>query len=176
MTNAVNTGKSRLLKWVRTLSLYALIFVVSSFFGNLWLTRNQADEVAPQIVGQDLDGNELQVKYSQYDKPVILYFFADWCPICKFQHPVISSLAADYPVIAIAMQSGNNQQPKQYLQQQEVSLHVINDSDGEISSSFGVQGVPAAFIIQQDDRIAFSTRGYSSKIGMLIRLWLAQIQ
>ncbi len=169
-------SRNRLLSWLRTLFIYSLIFIVSSFIGNLWLTRNQAKDAAPQIVGQDLEGNELQVKFSQYDKPAILYFFADWCPICKFQHPVISALAADYPVIAIAMQSGNNLQLKQYLQQQEVSLPVINDSDGRISTAFGVQGVPAVFIIQQDDTIAYSTRGYSSEIGLLIRLWLAQIE
>jgi thiol-disulfide isomerase/thioredoxin len=173
--DADKSGKTRLSKWVGTVSLYAVIFVVSSFLGNLWLTRNQAHDTAPQIVGLDLEANEIQIKYEQYNKPVILYFFADWCPICKFQHPVISSLDEDYPVISIAMQSGSNQQLKQYLEQHELSLSVINDSDGIISSSFGVQGVPAMFVIQQDAKIAFSTRGYTSEIGLLIRLWLSQI-
>jgi thiol-disulfide isomerase/thioredoxin len=168
-------GKHRLLSWLRTLLIYSLIFVVSSFIGNLWLTRNQAQDAAPQVVGQDLAGNDLQLKYAEHDKPVILYFFADWCPICRFQHPVINTLAADYPVIAIAMQSGDNQQLKQYLQQQEISLPVINDSDGVISEAFGVEGVPATFIVRQDGKIAYSTRGYSSEAGLLIRLWLSQI-
>jgi thiol-disulfide isomerase/thioredoxin len=167
-------GKNRLLSWLRTIFIYTLIFVVTSFFANLWLTRNQAQDLAPEVSGLDLLGNELQLKYGQYNKPLILYFFADWCPICKFQNPVISSLNEDYPVVAIAMQSGSNQQLTKYLEQHGLSLTVINDSDGAISSSFGVQGVPATFIIQQDAQIAFTTRGYTSEMGLLLRLWLSQ--
>lgn len=173
--SSVPSYKARLPKWLSTLFIYALIFIVASFLGNLWLTRHQIQQVAPQIIGLDLEGNALQISYRQYDKPLIVYFFADWCPICKFQNPVIRSLAEDYPVLAIAMQSGNNQQLKQYLQQHELMLPVINDSDGAISSAFGVRGVPAIFVIQQDANIATSTSGYTSKAGLLARLWMRQL-
>jgi thiol-disulfide isomerase/thioredoxin len=169
------TGKIQLQKWLRTIFIYTAIFVIASFAGNLWLTRNQAHNVAPHIEGIDLDGNELPINYQKYSKPLVLYFFADWCPVCKFQHPVIRTMGEEYPVIAIAMQSGNNQQLRQYLALHEISFPVINDRDGLISSAFGVQGVPAIFIIQQDARIAFSTRGYTSETGLLSRLWLSKI-
>lgn len=163
-----------LIRWMRTLFIYALILVLTSFVANLWLTRNQAEGTAPLLQGQQLDGNWVKINYSDYAKPLVLYFFADWCPICRFQHPVISSVAQDYPVIAIAMQSGDHQQVRQYLEQQGLALQVINDVDSSISSSFGVQGVPATFIIRNDHTIAFSTRGYVSEPGLLSRIWLAQ--
>jgi thiol-disulfide isomerase/thioredoxin len=173
--NNDQTGKARMPVWLRTLSLYLLIFIVTGFIGNLWLTRNQANGFAPEIAGLNLDNKLVQIKYTDFNKPLILYFFADWCPICKFQHPVIRSLGENYPVVAVAMQSGSNQQLKQYLEQHDLSLSVINDSNGTISSSFGVQGVPAMFIIQKNGKIAFSTRGYTSEIGLLIRLWITQV-
>lgn len=172
---SVAGASSRLQGWLRTLVIYALIFIITSFVANLWLTRHQAQGDAPGVEGLSINGEELVLDYASYDRPLVLYFFADWCPICKFQHSVITSVAEDYPVIAIAMQSGDNAQLRRYLQQQEMTLPVINDVSGSISESFGVQGVPATFVIQNNSQIAFSTRGYISQLGLLARLWLAQI-
>jgi thiol-disulfide isomerase/thioredoxin len=163
-----------IVKWLRSLAGYFLLVVIISFIANLWLTRNQAQGVAPEISGLQTDGRPLAIKYDQYKKPLIVYFFADWCPICKFQHPVINSIAEDYPVIGIAMQSGENRQLSQYLKQHEITLPVINDSDSSISQAFGVQGVPATFVINNIGEITFSTRGYLSKAGLLARLWWSQ--
>ncbi len=173
--DTASSTKSRFPGWLRTFFLYALIFIVTSFAANLWLTRDQAQGKAPPLDGVSINGARLAVDYASYDQPLILYFFADWCPICKFQHSVISAVGEDYPVIAIAMQSGNDAQLQQYLQEHNFTLPVINDISGSISESFGVQGVPATFVIQNDSQIAFSTRGYISQIGLLLRVWLAQL-
>lgn len=160
---------------MRTLLVYVLIFMVASFLANLWLTRHQASGQAPVLEAVAINGELASLDYSTYQRPVVVYFFADWCPICRFQHDVISSVGQDYPVLAIAMQSSNDQALKQYLQQHEFNLPVINDTQGVLSRSFGVQGVPAVFVIQNDGQIAFSTRGYISQAGLLARLWLARV-
>jgi len=163
-----------LLRWLRTLLIYILILFVAGFLGNLWMTRNQAGGQAPLLSGPDIQGQWQQVHYTAFDQPLLLYFFADWCPICKFQHAEISAVNQHYPVVAIAMQSGSNAELSVYLQQQGLDLELINDRQGDISRRFGVQGVPASFIINNKGEIAFSTRGYTSRIGLYSRLWIAQ--
>jgi len=56
MTNA--SGLRRFVSWrrVRELLLYALIFLLVGYVGNLWMTRNQVRGSAPPISGQDLLG------------------------------------------------------------------------------------------------------------------------
>ena len=166
---------SRFLRVLRTGVVYTLIIVLAGFTANVWQSRNQASGPAPSITGQTLDGQWKTVDMADYDQPVLLYFFADWCPICRLQHAAIQSVSENYPVIAIAMQSGDLANVNSYVEERNLNLFVLNDANGDISRAFGVNGVPASFIIDQRKIIRFSTRGYATELGILGRLWLAQI-
>ncbi len=168
------TGSSRYLRWFKTLTVYLLIFVIGGFIGNLWMTRDQTTGPAPTIIGPDLQSQLLRIDFSAADSPRVIYFFAEWCPICKAQHAVINDLAESVTVLAIAMQSGSTDQVRQYAQEQELQFPVINDETGQISRAYGVHGVPAMFVIDDRGQIAFSTRGYSSGLGLWARLWLTE--
>jgi len=152
--------------------VYGLIFLGSGFLGNLWMTRDQISGPLPQFEALDLSGAPVRLEPGS-GKPLLLYFFAEWCPICKLQNPVILALQQDYAVLGIAMQSGNNSSVKQYIADQDIGFRVINDENGQISRSFRVNGVPAAFIVNPKGLIQYSTRGYSSEIGLRSRLWLS---
>lgn len=162
--------------WVRTGLIYVIILLVASILGNWWLSRDQAGGQAPTIFGQNVDNGDWQtINVTELDGPVLVYFFADWCPICKVQHSVIESISEKYDVIAVAMQSGNLDNVRQYLKREQLDLPVLNDEQGSTSRDFGVNGVPASFIIDQHNEIRFSTRGYATEPGLLARLWMAEI-
>lgn len=170
------TFSSRLIGWLRSGLVYLLIFLVAGFVANLWQSRNQSSGQAPAISGQALNGHWQTVDMADYQEPVLLYFFAEWCPICKLQHATIQSIDNNYPVIAIAMQSGDLENVANYVRRQDLDLFVLNDANGDMSRAFGVNGVPASFIIDAQNEIRFSTRGYASELGLLSRLWLAQME
>ena len=168
---------ARALRWkrgLRTAIVYTLIFVVVSFGANLWLTRDQTSGPAPEIYGQDLQGKWVTHLLQNSDRPVLLYFFAEWCPVCKFQHDAISRIAEDHQVLAIAMQSGDTDNVRQYAQQAGLEMPVINDIRGTTSRSYGVNGVPASFVVDRQGQIRFSTRGYATAAGLRLRLWLVE--
>ncbi len=158
---------------MRSLLFYLLIFVVGGWLGNWWLTRDQATGVAPTLIGETLAGEKVSLANTANAEPTLVYFFAEWCPICSFQNSAIESIAEDHRVIAVAMQSGSDRQVERYLQDNQLSFTVINDQEGEISRDFGVFGVPALFVVQPDGMITDSLRGYSSQISLRLRLWLA---
>jgi len=192
----VNKRFKQLFSWrrVRLISIYVLIILVSSFIGNIWMTRDQASGHLSSVVFQDIDGANFNLDFNRADnsapssapvladqpnlqgKPTLLYFFAEWCPICKVQHSVISSISQHVRVLGIAMQSGDDENVRKYVAKQGIDFKVINDENGAISRSLGVNGVPAAFIIDNTGQITFSTRGYTSTVGMLSRIWLSSIQ
>ncbi len=139
------------------------------------MSRDQVSGLAPIIRGQNLEGTWLTIQPEQFNQPVLIYFFAEWCPICKVQHSVITSLDDHYRIIGIAMQSGNLKDVQSYARQQQMEFTVINDRDGAISRAYGVNGVPASFIIDPRGNIRFSTRGYATFAGLWSRLWLSDM-
>ena len=139
------------------------------------MTRDQVEGRAPEISAQALDGSHYLQKFTQFESPVLIYFFAEWCPICKAQHSVIENISEDYPVIGVAMQSGSLDVVKKYVKDRGITFDVVNDESGKISSDFGVNGVPATFIVDTQGDIKFSTRGYATEAGLLSRLWLSEL-
>jgi alkyl hydroperoxide reductase subunit AhpC len=50
---------------------------------------------------------------------------------------------------------------------------VVNDPEGALSRRYGVSAVPVTFVIDAGGKVRFVTRGYTSGLGLRLRLWLA---
>jgi len=167
---------------LREILVYGLIFIVAGFVGNLWMTRDQAAGLAPVTRAVTLSGETIRflvepgAQKKQQDELTLLYFFAEWCPICKLQNSTIQALSKDFNVIGIAMQSGDDSAVKRYLAERDIKFPVVNDLSGRISRAYGVNGVPATFIIDNQGKIHYSTRGYATAAGLRSRLWLSGLE
>lgn len=158
----------RLLRWGGEL----LVLVVLLLAVEAWLTRETPRDVAAVLAGQSMDGQPFDI--SQWrGQGGIIYFWAEWCAVCKANRHVIKSIAEDQQVMTIAMQSGSPAEVTAYMQKEQITFPVIVDELGEISRRFHVTGVPAALIIDKEGRIAHVTRGYTTELGLRLRLWLA---
>ncbi|RLA25711.1 MAG: protein disulfide oxidoreductase [Gammaproteobacteria bacterium] len=104
-------------------------------------------------------------------KPTIIYFWGSWCGICATIQGTISSVLTDYSGVTVALRSGNNNDVVNYLHKNKLDWPVINDNDGVLAQKFGVNAVPAVFIIAEDGEISFVTLGYVTEIGLRLRLW-----
>jgi thiol-disulfide isomerase/thioredoxin len=129
---------------------------------------------APPLAG-DLLANGAFDLAAPGSKPVLVYFWASWCPVCRLNNGGIDAIAQDHKVITVAVQSGTAAEVGQYLQEESLSYPVINDADGTLADQWGVSGVPASFLVRDDGRIAFGTVGYISDMGMRARLWASRI-
>ena len=95
----------------------------------------------------------------------------------KIQHRnnyYIAAISEDHKVVTIAMQSGNDQDIKDYLKEKGINFPIIVDEYGEIAKSFGVQGVPTSFVVDPQGNIDFTEVGYTTSWGLKLRLWLAE--
>lgn len=137
-----------------------------------FLTRDAVSGKAPMFEGVTLNGEPFALANLR-GQPAVVHFWATWCPVCKLEQGMIDSLAKDYPVITVAMQSGEAEEVLTYIKEQEVDYPVINDPRGELSRRYGVSGVPASFVLNAAGEVKFVTRGYTSGPGMRVRLWLA---
>ncbi len=171
MTNA-NTSKSRAGKW-RRIALNVLLAVILVAGIRTWQQRDMVSGPAPALQGLTLAGQPFTLP-AHHDKPVLVHFWATWCSVCRIEQGSIDSIAHDDAnVITVAMQSGQPEAVARHMQEQGIDFPVVNDPDGSLSRAWGVHAVPASFIIAPDGRIRFIEVGYTTGIGLGLRLWLA---
>jgi peroxiredoxin len=154
--------------WLFNLLIILVIFMGVQWFKARPLARGDAPELrAPLTTAEPFD------LAGWRGKPVLVHFWAVWCPICKLEQGNIDALSDDYAVITVAMQSGSDAEINGYLREQGLSFPAIADPYGEIASEWGVRGVPASFVIDGSGRIRFAGVGYSTGVGLRGRLWAA---
>jgi thiol-disulfide isomerase/thioredoxin len=166
--------KTRKYAFILTLAkyiVYLAVFLVALQLGQLWLQRDVVVGKAPPLQSVDLVGK--RVSLTEYaGEPLLLYFWASWCPVCRFEHGVITALAEDYNVLSIALQSGTGSDVSSHMQEHEADYRVINDPDGIIGSQYGIRGVPTMFLLDSQGNIHSALSGYTSGLGLRLRLWL----
>ena len=171
----MNIDKKTNLKLSRLwrISLQGLLIVAIIVGVNLWRTRDAASGPAPLLAATTLDGSHFDIR-EHLGKPLFVHFWAEWCPICSLEEDNIQSLSRDYEMITVAMSSGDDEAVRAHMKQSGLSFKVINDQSGQIALEWGVQAVPATFIIDAAGEIRFVEMGYSSRLGLVLRHWLAE--
>jgi peroxiredoxin len=137
-----------------------------------WQTRDAPSGPAPALDGVLLDGTPVDLA-AERGRPVLVHFWAEWCPICRLEEGSIDALARDHRVISVATTSGDAAAVRAYMARQGLSFPTLVDEDGTIGRRWGVKGVPASFVIDASGEIAHATVGYTTGPGLRVRLWLA---
>lgn len=174
------TPKTRWRKWRGNLAFVAaLVLIVQAV--NWWQTRHVVQGSAPQftaplaIAVNNSSTFNFQQWHSQYPNRItVVYFWAEWCGICKLQQGAIQAIMRDYPVVTVAMQSGDANQVRRYLEQHQLPWLAAVDKTGAISRLYGIHSVPSILIINAQGNIHSATSGYSPSWALRWRLWRAQ--
>lgn len=78
------------------LSYLVVLFVLSQGI-SLWKSRDAPTGNLSEFTVELMDGSSITL--SEYTgKPVLLHFWATWCPICALEEGSVDSIANDYPV------------------------------------------------------------------------------
>jgi thiol-disulfide isomerase/thioredoxin len=72
----------------------------------VWQQRDLVRGAAPALEGTTVQGDKQSLAHLRA-RPLLVYFWAQWCGVCALQQEAIAAVAADWPVVAIATRSGN---------------------------------------------------------------------
>jgi thiol-disulfide isomerase/thioredoxin len=159
-------------RWWRWILEIALIIGVLLLV-RAWIARDLVQGPAPEFEAFLLNGTP--VSLSEFtDRPMLLHFWATWCPVCRLEEGEITRLSRSHPVLTVAMQSGSAAEVDAHLTDRERELAVINDPDGDLARRYGVRAVPSTFIIDRDGQIVFRKQGFAPPLELRLRLWLAR--
>lgn len=158
-------------KFLKNLLLFGLaLFLISNIVSYL---RSPAINEKISIDAKLLDGKSVSLN-DYKSKPVIIYFWASWCPTCKLQSSAIDELSKEFQVLTIAVNSGSDEDVRGYMGEKGYSFATINDKSGNISRDFKVKAFPTTFVLDSNGSIIFSEVGYTSGIGFRLRLKVAK--
>lgn len=153
-------------------SLQALLIVAVYVAVRAYTQRDLVHNTPPPLAATTITGKTFNLQ-TKRNNPLLVHFWASWCSICNFEQASIEALSKDYPVISIAMQSGDKVELLEYMRNEKLSFAVIADNNGDIARQFGIKAVPVSFILNPAGKIVFVESGFTSKWGLKLRLWLA---
>jgi len=158
----------RLRRWA--LELLILIAIVGAV--TLWQNRGLPEGVAPPLTGVRTDGS--LAKVGSGGTASLVVFWATWCPVCRAEEGNIEAIAADRPVISVAMQSGDAATVAKYLKERGLAVPAVIDADGAIAADWRVRATPTHFVLDPAGNIRFRVVGYATTPGLRARLWWAE--
>lgn len=148
--------------------LFAVLFI---FGGQFLANSNLVTGPPPQIEQSTLSEQTPMPAIAK--GPALIYFWAEWCGVCRTMQSNVSAVTPDYPSMTVAVRSGDRQAVSAYLKKNQLVWPTVNDADGAIGQRYGVSAVPALFFLNRQGDIVFTSVGYTSEWGLRFRLWLA---
>ena len=162
--------KQKLKSYIKEIVLFVVIITVAaniiSFYKSMNLNKQKLQEMRISL----LNGTS----YSHpKDKPVLIHFWATWCPTCKIEASNIQSISKNYEVLSIAVNSGEDTKIKEYMSKNNFDFKVYNDESGFFAKEFNIAVYPTTFIYDKEKNLIFSEVGFTSTLGLYFRMWIA---
>jgi thiol-disulfide isomerase/thioredoxin len=144
------------------------------FTESLSLIRFDEKVKAHNFALKDLNGNEVQLE-DYRGKVIFLNFWATWCQACLVEMPSMEKLYRelknkDFIILAVDMQEDLEQVIK-FKKKFELSFPILLDTDGVVASYYGVNAIPATYIIDRGGYFyaaALGARDWASEDAFLL--------
>ncbi len=146
---------------VKTLLLLVMLLALPGT-----LRAAQVGEPLIPFKGIDLNGQPYDLQQSIGTKPVMLIFWASWCPTCRTEVPKINQLAEKYRsrgMEFVAVNVGFNdsvERANAFIEKTGMTYPAFFDGSGTVAEKYRLQGVPTVIIADKHGVIRF--RNYTT--------------
>ena len=133
------------------------IFLAIGVMGTPTATSRSGKELvgkkAPSFVAPKVGGQLVSLE-NYKNKPLVLNFWASWCPPCRDETPGMERIWRKYEdqgvvILGINVQDGEKE-AERYISEFGVTFSNALDLDGSITVDYGVTGLPVTFFIDND--------------------------
>jgi peroxiredoxin len=135
----------------RVIIIAVLFMALGTVFAMAMAAKN-----APSCVFYDLGDNPMQLSYYK-NKPVILFFWATWCPYCREEMLPLNSRYPELLQDGIKVIGVNIKEPRntivKFINSKQIDFEIWQDKDGSCASSFGIVGIPTYILINKSGKI-----------------------
>jgi peroxiredoxin len=121
---------------------------------------------APDFTVLDYDGKE--VKLSDFiGTPIVLNFWASWCPPCKAEMPHFNKVSEEYAkddllFLMVDLAEGQREtveSSKKFIEDNQYTFTVLFDTKQDAAAQYGIRAIPSTFFIDKDGNIVAGKQG-----------------
>jgi thiol-disulfide isomerase/thioredoxin len=115
--------------------------------------------VAPDFSLLASTGETVTLSAEVVEQPVILFFWASWCPYCKALMPHLQSIRLEYGdrVRVLAVNFRDDGEPVAYIENAGYDFTVLPNGD-DVAKLYDVYSTPGVLIVDAGQRIRFDLR------------------
>ncbi|SQI41447.1 Stage IV sporulation protein H [Leminorella richardii] len=157
-------------KWAKELAVFMMVLAALIWGMDQW-RRPEPPAIATLPEMTLTSGQTVSFVALSAEKPLLVYFWATWCGICKLTSPTVDELSREgVNVLSIAIRSGDDRRLIQGMSAKALTFPVVNDEQGRLSAEWGI-GVTPTFVIIDKGKVVSSTTGWTSYWGIKARMW-----
>ncbi|WP_421216748.1 protein disulfide oxidoreductase [Aeromonas enteropelogenes] len=170
---ATTPTRPRWQRWGKE-ALWLLMALVISTLLDLWRSPTLPEgAMSAPITLQD--GTTTDLATLSRGKPLLVYYWASWCGVCRYTTPTVETLWQEGEnVLTVALRSGSDAQLREGMAKKGLTFPTHNDESGALAARWQV-GVTPTFLIVKNGELVSSTTGWSSGLGLTLRLWWASL-
>jgi len=117
------------------------------------------EERPPDFTLPALDGQPVALNQFLGKKPVLLVFWATWCPECKAAIPEINALhggplAGKLQVLGLDFRE-SREKVSAAVKSRDIRYPVLLDEKGKVARAYGVVGIPTYVLIGRDGKVLY---------------------
>lgn len=123
----------------------------------------------------DLDGNKVNLKDKYEKQPVLLYFWATWCPHCRKAPEKLKKLMGKYGsdkllILAINVGSGDSlERVKRYRDKNCIPYTILYDKGSQVTKNYNVRGIPLFILVDTDGYIVYFSHEVPEKLDRFLK-------
>ena len=129
---------------------------------------------APAVTVQDLDGKTVDLGRYVGKQPVLLEFWATWCPLCKALEPALKAAHARYggTVQFVAVGVGVNESPasiKRHLAEHPLPFPVLFDGGGTAVRAYQAPTTSYIVVLDRTGKVTYTGTGADQDVAAALR-------
>jgi len=131
-------------------------FVVQETENTTAQDSSSEENIAPDFVVYDIDGNEVRL-HDYIGKPIVLNFWASWCGPCQMEMPDFNEkyleLGDEVQFLMINMTDGSRETVESasaFVTEKGYSFPVFYDTDVDAAMTYGAYSLPTTYFIDED--------------------------
>ena len=147
-------------------TVLSLFLLLASFISLADEANTDMKNQAPNWQLQTQAGKNISLA-DYHKKPIILHFWATWCPYCKKLQPKLVELAKKYKntgikIVAISFNEDEGAKPQDSITQRGYQFITAVNGD-KVAQQYGVKGTPTTFFLNRNGQVIFKSTSSNVK-------------
>ena len=129
---------------------------------------------APAAAVQSLEGTAMDLGGMYGEKPVVLEFWATWCPLCKKLEPAMKAAQAKYAgdvrFVSVGVPSNQSaEKQKAYMEKQQLGGTFVFDKNGAAMKAYAVPHTSYVVVIDKAGKVVYTGVGAEQDIDAAVQ-------